>query len=118
MKIFCMIALTMFLHIPCFGQKPKADNNKLTELFQVDQAARQGKNIDWTKLRGEDEVRRQEVHRMLDECEVRTAADYFHAALIYQHGQPPEDYLRAHALAVNSIILGNQNARCWPPRLS
>jgi len=49
MKIFCMIALTMVLNIPCFGQKPEADSNKLTELFQMDQAARQGKNVDWTK---------------------------------------------------------------------
>lgn len=48
---------------------------------------------------------------MLNAGEVRTATDYFHAALIFQHGADPEDYLLAHVLAVNSVILGNRDAR-------
>lgn len=87
------------------------DNVQLTQLFRVDQAARQGKNIDWPKLSAEDEVRRQEVHRMLDAGEVRTASDYFHAALVFQHGKEPDDYLLAHVLAVNAISLGDKDAR-------
>jgi hypothetical protein len=35
-----------------------SDNPTLTHLFEVDQAARQGKDIDWSKLRVEDEDRR------------------------------------------------------------
>jgi hypothetical protein len=90
---------------------PASDNPTLTHLFEVDQAARQGKDIDWSKLRVEDEDRRQQVRRMLDAGEVKTGGDYFHAALVFQHGAQPEDYLLAHILAVNSVILGDRDAR-------
>jgi hypothetical protein len=88
-----------------------SENSALTQLFKVEQAARQGKDVDWTKLRVEDEERRKEVRHMLDAGEVRTAADYFHAALVFQHGEVPEDYLLAHILAGNAVILGDRNAR-------
>ena len=58
---------------------PASDNPTLTHLFEVDQAARQGKDIDWSKLRVEDEDRRQQVRRMLDAGEVKTGVDHFHA---------------------------------------
>jgi len=87
------------------------ENSALTQLFKVDQAARQGRDVDWTKLRAEDEERRKQVRHMLDAGEVRTAADYFHAALVFQHGEVPEDYLLAHILAGNAVILGNRDAR-------
>lgn len=89
----------------------QVDNSALTELFKTDQAARQGKSVDWAKVRPADEERRKQVRQMLDSGEVRTAADYFHAALVFQHGAVPEDFLLAHILAVNSIILGNRDAR-------
>jgi hypothetical protein len=105
--------LFCFLSTAAFGQAVTADsdNAALTELFHVDQAARQGKNIDWAKLRDEDETRRQTVHAMLDAGQVHTATDYFHASLVYQHGQKPDDYLLAHVLAVTAINLGSKEAR-------
>lgn len=106
------------LVLVCFGicasvgiSQTTADNAALTQLFNTDQVARQGKNIDWQKLSADDEARREEVHKMLLAGEVRTANDYFHAALIFQHGQKPDDYLLAHVLAVDAISLGNKNAR-------
>ena len=56
-------------------------------------------------------MRRQEVHRMLDAGQVQTANDYFHAALIFQHGRQPDEYLLAHVLAVYAISLGDKDAR-------
>jgi hypothetical protein len=68
---------------------PQNDDSTLTQLFKVDQAARQSKNVDWTKLRAEDEERRRQIRHMLDVGEVRTATDYFHAALVFSTVKHP-----------------------------
>ena len=90
---------------------PKPDNAKLSEMYAVDQAAREGDHIDWAKLTKEDEQRRQEVRRMLASSEVHTGNDYFHAAMIFQHGQNPDEYLLAHALSMDAVAQGNKDAR-------
>lgn len=87
------------------------DNAKLTAMFNTDQAAREGDRIDWVKLSKEDEQRRQDLHRMLDTGEVRSGNDFFHAAMIFQHGQNPDDYLLAHVLAMDAVAQGNKQAR-------
>lgn len=59
------LALTSDEDIPQYGFRNSsehlllrsANNNKLTELFEADQTARQDKNIGWTTLRGEDALR-------------------------------------------------------------
>ena len=111
MKLFTLLfAILLSITSIASGQNT-SDNVKLTDLFNVDQAARKGKTIDWSKLNTEDEKRRQEVHQMLQTGEIQTGNDYYHAALIYQHGQRHEDFLLAHVLAVNAISLGNKAAR-------
>ena len=87
------------------------DNAKLTELYKVDQGARMAKDIDWSKLTAEDAARRKQVRDMLDAGDVKTGLDYFHAALVFQHGDHAEDYLLAHVLAVTAISLGSPDAR-------
>jgi hypothetical protein len=96
------------------AQRPSStslDNPSLTNLFESDQSARRGDKISWQEVWQEDEDRRKQVRVMLNAGEVRTATDYFHAALVFQHGAEPEDYLLAHILAVNSVILGDRDAR-------
>lgn len=88
-----------------------SDNAKLTQLFNEDQGARRVKSIIWSDVSAADAARREAVHKMLEAGEVRTADDYYHAALIYQHGQKPDDYLLAHVLAVDAISLGDKDAR-------
>lgn len=87
------------------------DNAALKALYDADQSGRSSKSIDWSKLGPEDAQRRDEVHRMLDAGEVRTANDYWHAAMVFQHGLTPDDYLLAHVLAVDAISLGSKYAR-------
>ena len=48
---------------------------------------------------------------MLAIGEVRTGTDYYHAALIFQHGQNPDDYLLAHVLAMDAVAMGSKEAR-------
>ena len=105
------LILCWFLFAGSITAQTLMDNTKLTELYTVDQSAREAKNIDWSRLSAEDEQRRSEVRRMLDTGEVRTGADYLHAAMVYQHGQSPDDYLLAHVLAMDAISLGNKDAR-------
>lgn len=90
---------------------PVADNPTLTSMFTLDQAAREGDHVDWAKLGKDDEGRRKDLHLMLDAGEVRTANDFFHAAMIFQHGQNPDDYLLAHILAMDAVAQGSKEAR-------
>ncbi len=93
------------------SQSPVQDNARLARLFADDQAARTAEPpIDWTMTAAEDAARREEVRRMLDADEVRSANDFYHAAFIFQHGDRPDDYLLAHALAVTSVGLGHERA--------
>ena len=80
-------------------------------MFTTDQSAREGDHIDWAKLTKDDEQRRQDLHHMLASGEVRSGDDFFHAAMIFQHGQNPDDYLLAHVLAMDAVAQGNKEAR-------
>lgn len=104
------MAFAFICSVTSAAQQPE-DNAKLTELYKVDQASRQGGAIDWAKLNREDEARRIEVHRMLDAGEVRTGTDYYHAAMIYQHGQTPDEYLLAHVLAMDAVARGSSEGK-------
>jgi hypothetical protein len=111
MKLSALL-LTVLLSITSIAVgQTTSDNVKLTDLFTLDQAARKAKTVDWQKLNTEDEKRREEVHLMLQNGEIHTGNDYYHAALIYQHGQRHEDFLLAHVLAVSAMSFGNKDAR-------
>jgi len=47
---------------------------------------------------------------MLDEGLLRAADDYYYAAMIYQHGEEPDDYLLAHAFAMAAQAGGRPDA--------
>lgn len=111
MKTLMLLLAVLFGSTQMSLGQTQTDNAALTKLFEVDQAARKAKTIDWQKLNSEDEIRRQQVHGMLQAGELHTGTDYFHAALIYQHGQKHGDFLLAHVLAVEAVGLGNANAR-------
>ena len=99
------------LHAQTNSTLPVSDNAKLTEMFTVDQQAREGDHIDWAKLTKDDQQRRGDLREMLSAGGVRTGNDYFHAAMIFQHGQNPDEYLIAHVLAMDAVALGSKEAR-------
>lgn len=86
------------------------DNDELTRLFAEDQAARQGTTRLSIGTGLQDAERRVVVRRMLDTGKVRSAADHYHAAFIFQHGDQSDDYLLAHALAVSAVARGRDDA--------
>jgi hypothetical protein len=58
-----------------------------------------------------DTVRRKRAHQLLDEGALRAARDFSDAAIIFQHGTQPDDYLLAHILAMIAVAKGDKNGR-------
>src|SRR5260370_23331367 len=46
-----------------------------------------------------DEQRRARVMEMVGQAQLQSAEEYFHAAMVLQHGKEPEEHLLAHELA-------------------
>lgn len=58
-------------------------------------------------IRG-DRERRTRVLELVKHDLLRTGADFYHAALILQHGDEADDYLLAHVLATGAAVQGNE----------
>lgn len=82
-----------------------ADNQRLCEIYEADQADRTGGDIDWSQVGPRDQARRAEVADMLQAGDLDTAHDFFRAAMVYQHGKEWPDYAKSHLLATQAAIL-------------
>lgn len=86
-------------------------NSEMTEIFEADQEARaSGGAVDWNTLGTADAERRARVQELLDDEALNSGTDFFHAAFVFQHGSRPEDYLKAHALAMAAVARGRLDA--------
>lgn len=84
-----------------------ADNTELSRLYQEDQADRAvdpGK-IDWATVGPRDVKRREQVRLIIDAGGARTSADFFHAAMVFQHGNAVQDFRTANRLALRAAQL-------------
>jgi tetratricopeptide (TPR) repeat protein len=77
--LFC---LTFIIISPVLAQ----DNTELKQMHDADQAARMQQPIDWSVLVKQDSLRRVRTYQLLDSGKVTTGKDYYHAAMIFQHG--------------------------------
>lgn len=83
-----------------------ARNPELAAIYEADQAARaRPAEIDWSVLLPQDTKRRSRVMELLRTGEVRDAADYHYAAMIFQHGENLDDIRLAHALSTIAMSL-------------
>jgi len=88
-------------------------NAELLRIYEEDQADRQGE-IDWSRVAPRDEARHGRVLELLAAGDVKAADDYFHAAMVLQHGSEPDDYRRAHELALKAVELDpDQRTAKW-----
>jgi hypothetical protein len=85
-------------------------SEELRELFEADQADRFGDRMP-ADVTERDRARRRRVAELLEAEEAQTADDFFHAAMVFQHGVVVEDYWRAHELALRSAELGHRSGR-------
>ncbi|HEU0067463.1 MAG TPA: hypothetical protein VFQ57_09520 [Sphingomonas sp.] len=82
----------------------------MTLIFDADQAARKAPSIDWSVVSEADRSRRIRTQTMLNAGQLNSADDFYHAAYVFQHGDLPEDYLKAHALATVAAARGKPEA--------
>ncbi len=97
------------------------DSPEMKSIFLADQFDRgndpyakpgdpQPKGLSGEVIRQHDDERDARVKQMLDAGLIRTATDYFRAALIYQHSGTPEGTLLAHILASVAAAKGYPGA--------
>ncbi len=94
----------------CYTPRMK-DNPRLQKLFNEDQSDRKAKIIDWEKVSKRDIARQTKVSAMLDKGLIKTARDYYHAAMIFQHAIEVSGNKLAQRLAKKSADMGEENAK-------
>jgi hypothetical protein len=84
-----------------------ADNERLRAIVQADQADRQGSatTAQWKEISKRDAARRSQLHAELVAGRIRSAADFYHAGLVMQHGDTLEDIRLAHSFATIASVL-------------
>jgi hypothetical protein len=92
--------------------KDEGSHPELMRLGDEDQTDRRGDNApsspeEWKQVTERDRQRRQRVRELLDAGAVKTGADFFAAALVFQHGDTLEDYARARELAAEAARKGH-----------
>lgn len=61
-------------------------NEELKAIYEADQGDRQTADIDWSLVSKRDKERQKRVYEILDSDLVKTSEDYYHAAMVFQHG--------------------------------
>ena len=74
------------------------DNNLLKQLFDADQSDRKNGTIDQETVK-RDAGRRKQILTELRNGRIRTAADHYHAAMVFQHGESADDIRLAFSMA-------------------
>jgi len=84
---------------------------ELRALYNEDQNDRLDGSYDLAELQDRDNRRRTRVDELLRAGGLRTGSDFFHAAMIYQHGTEPQDYAIASVLATAAGFRGHRLGR-------
>lgn len=89
-------------------------NAEMERIYEEDQAARQDPGSiseeRWAVISREDAQRRERARELLAEGALHTSEDFIRAAFVFQHGDTPNDYLLAHALAMIAAGKGDESA--------
>jgi hypothetical protein len=85
-------------------------NEELRELYEADQGDRLAGEMPPDVVE-RDRARRRRVAELLDAGAGEAGEDYFHAAMVFQHGEDLGDYQRAHELALRAAELGHRAGR-------
>jgi hypothetical protein len=90
-----------------------APNAEMAAIYKADQAVRQSVEsfrANARQIEQEDMKRREQTHALISKGELRAAEDFRLAAMVYQHGSSPRDYLFAHTLAMIAMSKGDRSA--------
>lgn len=112
------LATALSLGLDRRGQRTEGSNAELAKMFTEDQTIRDeiSQRGGWAKVKDdkaflvrwetEDAARLARTQKLLEAGTIKSGLDFYRAAFIYQHGKRPEDYLKAHHLAVIAISKG------------
>jgi hypothetical protein len=112
MKILMLVLPLAVLNLGSIGLSAQsiapatAAVSRVHQLEIEDQSENLG-NISGAGYYRHGDARRAEVRKLLDEGKLTSGEDFSDAALIFQHGQTPEEFLFAHVLAVEALIRGD-----------
>lgn len=93
-----------------------APNAEVESLYLADQADRRpegNQQIDWSQVGPRDDQRRKRVLELYRAGSLTIGVDYYHAAMILQHGEEPEDYLLCHELCVTAVFAYADSKASW-----
>jgi hypothetical protein len=81
-------------------------------MFQEDQDDRKPgiHGIDWAIVKPRDDARLARVRELYSAGALHTGADWYHAAMILQHGNEADDFLLAHEMCVAAVVKGEASA--------
>jgi hypothetical protein len=90
-------------------------NAELAAMFKEDQEERRAYDDNpgpgqWMTIVQHDTDHRMRVLELGCQGMLKTAEDFYHAAMIMQHGSEPKDYMRAHVFAAAAAHLGHKPA--------
>ena len=93
------------------AEDAKRTNPELLRIYKEDQADRVGsfEAIDRSKVGARDQLRRTQVDKILSAGGAKVSIDFFHAAMVYQHGDSVAEFQRAHELALKAVELDPEN---------
>ncbi|MBX3227136.1 MAG: hypothetical protein KIT84_35630 [Labilithrix sp.] len=89
-------------------------NQELFTMYQEDQrdrAVADPSKIDWSVIAARDAARRERTTQIVAAGGAKAADDYFHAAMIFQHGDTIEDFQTSHRLALEAVKLDPRHKR-------
>lgn len=80
---------------------------ELRKIYEEDQNDRKAAPdaIDWSVVKPRDIARFQRVRELEASAQLRTADDYYHAAMIMQHGEDESSYAEANRLAARAVAV-------------
>lgn len=84
-------------------------------MFEQDQterrdAANNPRPGQWDEISSHDREHRARVIELMNQNRLRSADDFYHAAMIMQHGDTPADFTLAHVFAMAAAQKGNKEA--------
>lgn len=98
------------------AEEPEAvtSNEALRQLYEADQQDRadweQKSEEQYDEVFARDKKRRSQVDDILSTGDARTAEDYYHAAMVYQHGEDSTDFRKAYEAARQAVALDSTHA--------
>lgn len=85
-------------------------NAELYQIFSADQNDRFDKNLDWGIVSENDAQRRKRVDEILVTAELKHSDDYYHAAMVFQHGNTADHYQKAFQLSLKAVEMDSTNS--------